>query len=128
MNKEEYFKRMINRICKDYGYDAATTFEGLYLEKIREIDRLNEELGDASYTITQLHKVMDRHYVEKEDYDRLNNIRIKALEYIYKDLVRKNVNWDYDDVIGSDLPAEAIKPLVDILEGNENEKDESDAL
>ncbi len=48
-------------------------------EKQQEIDRLNEELGDANYTITQLHKVIDSCYVEKEDYDRLNNI-INELE------------------------------------------------
>ena len=46
MNKEEYFKRMINRICKDYGYDVATAFEGLYLEKNKEIDRLNNIINE----------------------------------------------------------------------------------
>lgn len=47
MNKEEYFKRMINRICKDYGYDVATAFEGLYLEKNKEIERLNNIIKEA---------------------------------------------------------------------------------
>ena len=46
MNKEEYFKRIINRICKDYGYDVATAFEGLYLEKNKEIDRLNNIINE----------------------------------------------------------------------------------
>ena len=46
MNKEEYFKRMINRICKDYGYDVATAFEELYLEKNKEIDRLNNIINE----------------------------------------------------------------------------------
>ena len=55
-------------------------------EKDKEIERLNEELGDANYTITQLHKVMDRHHVKKEDYDRLNNI-INGYENIKKELL-----------------------------------------
>lgn len=46
MNKEEYFKRIINRICKDYGYDVATAFEGLYLEKNKEIERLQNIINE----------------------------------------------------------------------------------
>ena len=56
----------------------------------------------------------------KVELDRLNNIRLKALEFIYKELIPENVNWDYDECIFSDLPVERIKPLVDILELKEN--------
>lgn len=62
-------------------------------KKDKEIDRLNEELGDANYTITQLHKVMDRHYVKKEDYDRLNNIINELEKYIMEEI-------DCYDVVG----------------------------
>lgn len=53
MNKEEYFKRIINRICKDYGYDVATAFEGLYLEKNKEIDRLNNIINETRRILGQ---------------------------------------------------------------------------
>ena len=56
MNKEEYFKRMINRICKDYGYDVATAFEGLYLEKNKEIDRLNNIINELEKWLVNINK------------------------------------------------------------------------
>lgn len=46
----------------------------------------------------------------------------KALKFIEEEMLGKpfeQVNWDFDEVVYSDLPVCAIKPLVDIL--NEEE-------
>jgi len=68
--------------------------------------------------VNKIFEIVEK-YKDKE-IDKLNNIRVKALEFIYKELIPKNVKWDYDDCIFSDLPVERIKPLVDILELKEN--------
>ena len=48
----------------------------------------------------------------------------KAIEYIEKDILNEKiekVNWDYDECYYSDMPAERIKPLIDILKVKNNE-------
>ena len=46
----------------------------------------------------------------------------KALEYIEKYIIGnklENVDWEFDDCNFSDMPVERIKPLIDILKGEE---------
>lgn len=38
MNEEEFFNRMINRICKDYGYEVANSFKLMYLKKDKQLE------------------------------------------------------------------------------------------
>lgn len=52
----------------------------------------------------------------------------KAIEYIEKDILDnkiENVDWDYDECYWSDMPAERIKPLIDILQGKDEELKEN---
>ena len=42
----------------------------------------------------------------------------KAIEYIEEEILNnkiEKVNWDFDDCYYSDMPAQRIKPLIDIL-------------
>jgi hypothetical protein len=53
--------------------------------------------------------------------EQLENNRDKAIEYIEKAILDNRineVNWDYDECYFSDMPAERIKPLIDILKGD----------
>lgn len=46
----------------------------------------------------------------------------KAIRFIEKDILNnkaEEVDWDYDDCYFSDMPAERIKPLIDILKGED---------
>ena len=47
----------------------------------------------------------------------------KAVEYIEKNLLPSHsiekTDWEFEEVIYSDLPVEVIKPLIDILNGKE---------
>ena len=84
MNKEEFFERMINRICKDYGYDVASTFELIYMtkekeaeEKDKEIERLNniidEALGIANERVNYYHHKK----MEAEDWTEIFGVLVK---------------------------------------------------
>lgn len=56
-----------------------------------------------------------------EKLKQLENNRDKAIEYIEKAILDNRineVNWDYDECYFSDMPAERIKPLIDILKGD----------
>ena len=74
------------------------------------------------YSMECLKDIICNYFNNLKEIDRLNNIRVKALEFTYKELIPENVRWDYDDCIFSDLPVERIKPLVDILELKEDNK------
>ena len=90
-------------------------------EKLRcRICDLDVSESTSNKLAFELANIEDEIYEQRDEIDRLNNIRVKALEFIYKELIPKNVKWDYDDCIFSDLPVERIKPLVDILELKEN--------
>lgn len=95
-----------------------------------EIRFLNSDGGSISYYV-------DKHvseYVGKiqaqlntsQNENREKNIKNmilqskidKAIEYIEKDILNEKIekiDWDYDDCYFSDMPAERIKPLIDIL-------------
>jgi len=69
--------------------------------------------------------------LEEEDYikiknyiEQLENNRDKAIEYIENGILDNKINevdWDYDECYFSDMPAERIKPLIDILKGEEKD-------
>lgn len=85
MSEEEFFKRAINRICKDYDYNFANELKNIYLKKDKELQ-------------------------QKE------NIIKEVREYIMTELITE---WDIENdgyVSGSDLPASAITPILEILD------------
>ena len=48
----------------------------------------------------------------------------KAIKYIEINILNNKidkVNWEYDECYFSDMPAERIKPLIDILRGDSDE-------
>lgn len=57
--------------------------------------------------------------------DELNERIEKAVDYIEKNLLPSHsiekTDWEFEEVIYSDLPVEAIKPLIDILNGRSDE-------
>jgi len=68
--------------------------------------------------IKQYHQLMLSQHKNKEYKSVLN----KGLDYIENEILNKKieeVEWDFDDCYLSDMPAERIKPLVDILKEGE---------
>ena len=121
-NSDNHDVETLCRYAKEYGYVDLIKEDGKKLGYYK----LQDDYTKQSF-YTYLSKTERKQYdyenylcdeVEKKDKEiyRLNNIRVKALKFIYKKLIPENVDWDYDDCIFSDLPAAAIKPLVDILE------------
>ena len=59
--------------------------------------------------------------------NHINNLQSKidkAIKYIEEDILNnkiEKVDWNFDDCYYSDMPAERIKPLIDILKENNNE-------
>lgn len=59
--------------------------------------------------------------LEQQDYKQRNE---KAVEYIEKNILNKkikDVNWKYDECDFSDMPVERIKPLLNILQGENDD-------
>ena len=42
MDEEEFFNRILNKIAKNFGYDAASTLELMFIKKDKEIKQLKE--------------------------------------------------------------------------------------
>jgi hypothetical protein len=42
MDEEEFCNRILNKIAKNFGYDAASTLELMFIKKDKEIKQLKE--------------------------------------------------------------------------------------
>ena len=60
MSEEEFLKRAINRICKDYDYNFATELKNIYLKK-------DKELQQKENIIKEVRKMLYKR--DKDDYD-----------------------------------------------------------
>lgn len=47
MSDDEFFNRMINRICEDYDYDIANRFKDIFIRKEKENDKLQQRIDKA---------------------------------------------------------------------------------
>lgn len=63
--------------------------------------------------------MIDRDNKQNEEIERLNNAIDRAIAFIEQNLLPshniKNTDWEFEEVIYSDLPVGVIKPLIDIL-------------
>lgn len=94
-----------------------------YQEKIKEYQEKMTKFLDIcnNYSKTQLISILERemnenHYLRNE-VGKLNNIMNDIKEYIMTNLITE---WDIKNdgcVSGSDLPADAITPILDIIDG-----------
>ena len=93
-------------------------------ELLNELKRRKERYiycknNDISFSDEDYNSYLLLSYIEQ-----LENNRDKAIEYIEKAILDNRineVNWDYDECYFSDMPAERIKPLIDILKGDSDE-------
>ena len=89
------------------------------LDYITNLQQENQELNDSITWWKNRFNAVQRDY---EDYKSKTE---KAVEYIEKNLLPSHsiekTDWEFEEVIFSDLPVEAIKPLIDILNGRSDE-------
>ena len=125
MNEEEFFTRMINKICKDYGYDVATTFELLYMKKDKEIERLKN--GYCKLKVKCNNGECD---CTNEEYDGMAQSNMKGalkLEH-YKSRIDKAIEYIHNHQLVFELSSkkqiqywfdEFYKDLLNILKGSD---------
>ena len=107
-----------------------------------EIKELTGELMESTIIISNLRTINEEHRKLngelREEIKKLENHKRgmlaelfkandridKAIEYIENGILDNKINevdWDYDECYFSDMPAERIKPLIDILKGEEKD-------
>ncbi|MBQ1551552.1 MAG: hypothetical protein IIZ67_05550 [Bacilli bacterium] len=69
MSEEEFFKRLLNKITKEFGYDVASTLELMFMTKEKKVEQLEKEI------------------------ERLNNIIDEFEDWLGKQRIR-NCEWD----------------------------------
>lgn len=100
-------------------------------KQINNLKKENEKLKIANdYLIgkkliekDKMAKEVEIKAIEQKDYKSRCE---KAIEYIEKHILDnkiEKVNWEYDDCLWSDMPAERIKPLIDILQNGSDSND-----
>lgn len=120
MNEEE-IKQYYERIEKLLNGANKETY-GFVPEEIRQILEWYEYLQQENEQLKEEIKRQDnlnKQLVEEcQDFDKRID---KAIEYIMTELITEWAIKNDGYVSGSDLPADAITPLLDILKGEDNE-------
>lgn len=119
MIKQKQIELLENKIKELTGELMESTIVISNLRAINEEHRkLNGELRVDNYKLDKENQMLFEHLFETK-------IKIdKALEYIEIGILDNRINevdWDYDECYYSDMPAERIKPLIDILKGEEKD-------
>jgi len=90
-----------------------------------EIDRLNKSLEEQRhFYLKKIEKLENHKRGMLAELFKVNDRIDKAIEYIENGILDNKINevdWDYDECYFSDMPAERIKPLIDILKGEEKD-------
>ena len=64
--------------------------------------------------------ILNQYYYDYQDLRKCLKILDKIKEYIEKELLPshniKTTDWEFDEVYMSDLPVEALKPIIELLE------------
>lgn len=80
MNEEEFLNRLLNKIAKEFGYDAASTLELIVMTKDKQVEQLNEEyerIYNENCKLREEHNITDIKLLDENN--RLKNI-INELE------------------------------------------------
>lgn len=77
------------------------------------MEKINERIYEANI------ELVDRNKLLEEDVKKLEKRIEKAIEYIMSELITEYDIKYGGNVSGSDLPVEAIKPILEILKGEE---------
>ena len=62
MNEEEFLKRVLNKIAKEFGYDVASTLELMFIKKEKELDQYKNNWEE----LKRLIKEKEQHYLNDE--------------------------------------------------------------
>ena len=75
MNEEEFLKRVLNKIAKEFGYDVASTLELMFIKK-------EKELGQYKNNWEELKKWLTTNYERYIDALPFNSVlnKMKELE------------------------------------------------
>lgn len=107
--------------CNTYGYEKSQLKEDL-LNYITNLQKENERLKRlAEKDYTELNNIIYENYHLRNEVGKLNNIIYEIKEYIMSNLITE---WDIKNngnISGSDLPADAITPILDIINGDIDE-------
>ena len=121
---KDEIKEIIDRLERIDHKEYSVGFEFADSATFNEMARCFEERKKMSDYITNLqegNKELGRYYTRaNNEFLELNKRIKKAIEYIEKDILNEKiekVDWNFDDCYFSDMPAERIKPLIDILQG-----------
>lgn len=79
MNEEEFLNRLLNKIAKEFGYDAASTLKLIVMTKDKQVEQLNKEyerIYNENCKLRENHNINDITLLDENE--RLNNI-IKEL-------------------------------------------------
>lgn len=80
MNEEEFLNRLINKIAKEFGYDAASTLKLIVMTKDKQVEQLNKEyerIYNENCKLREEHNITDIKLLDENN--RLKNI-INELE------------------------------------------------
>lgn len=83
MNEEEFLKRVLNKIAKEFGYDVASTLELMFIKKEKELDQYKNNWEELKEYIKKFPGIS---YVssEKVDGERLSGKLIPATKILNK--------------------------------------------
>lgn len=75
MNEEEFFNRLLNKIDKEFGYDAASTLKLIVMTKDKQVEQLNKEyerIYNENCKLREEHNITDIKLLDENN--RLKNI------------------------------------------------------
>lgn len=116
MNKEE-IKGLKNHISST-GNKIFSTFKTETISNLvicfEELEKENKQLKE------KIEKLKDEKVMWLGKSLEKTNKTDEAIEYMEKKLIPEHPDWEYDEVIDSDLSLEIIKPLYELLKNTQN--------
>lgn len=86
MNEEEFLNRLINKIAKEFGYDAASTLKLIVMTKDKQVEQLNKEyerIYNENCKLREEHNITDIKLLDENN--RLKNIIDELEKWLKKE-------------------------------------------